>query len=109
MNWNRGTLRLVIVASICWTGLVAWVSYQDFITKSTAIEAQSAAQEACVAARTANPSLGNLFACYHADVISDVPPVQTWLSILKLLIIPIAAAFLGWFVMGWVFSGFRPR
>jgi hypothetical protein len=102
MNWRRGTLRLLIVASICWTGVVACILYQDFAIVSASNEAQSAANKACADERTTKPSLGNPFDCFENGPIS----LRVWPITLKLLVLPIAGAFLGWFALVWAFAGF---
>jgi hypothetical protein len=107
MNWRRGTLRLVMVASICWSGVGAWILYQDSATISAVHVAQSEAERACADRRIADPALGDPFACHDVGPAPYVPRI--WAAIFKLIVLPIAGAFLGWFVMIWVVSGFLPK
>jgi hypothetical protein len=139
MNWRRGTLRLVIVASICWSGVAAWVLYQNPAIMAPRRQGLSDAEKrVCVDARTADPSLGNPFACYvDVKVLTDAevksctdarkanpslgnlfdcfgdvgPPLihWIWVGIFKLIVLPVAGAFLAWAVMVWAVSGFLPK
>jgi hypothetical protein len=101
MNWRRGTFRLVVVASICWGGVVAWISYQELVARPAIV---AAATDACFSQRTADPLLGNPFGC----IDPGSAPVR-YLPMLELLIIPVGGAFIAWAVMVWAFAGFLPR
>jgi len=98
MNWRRGTFRLLIVASICWGGVVGWTSYQELLVRPAIVKA---ATDKCFDQRKTDPSLVNPFDC----IDPDLAPAKYW-PMLELLIMPIAAAFIGWFAMVWAFAGF---
>ena len=99
MNWRRGTFRLVVIASVLWAAGVGWISYRELVVRPAAVESLT---EACFKQRTVNPSLGNPFGCF--DPYEE--PTRLW-PFVRLLILPILAAFVARLVMIWAFDGFR--
>lgn len=103
-NWARGLSRIGVIGSTIWIGVVLWVLYRWEIW-----EAEETIR--CTASRTANPSLGNVFACYDTPSFDDavyayVFPFQSLvLKNIEVALLPagfpVAAALL------WAVQGFR--
>jgi hypothetical protein len=102
MSWRRGLLRLWLLVSALWVGVVAWIAYY-----SAVVPRQTAAT--CFAAREADRNLGNPFDCFDlaspfADLIpvsSDIIKYGTW------AFAPVVATLVLGLSIAWVLAGFR--
>jgi hypothetical protein len=107
MNWKLGFFRIWVVACICWAAFVGWLFYNATVVSSR----MTATQEACVADRRADPSLGNVFDCFDKGIRFE--DLSTFGSLvtkhLALAIGPMIGALVLWFVAVWVVAGFNRR
>jgi hypothetical protein len=134
MNWSKGLWRLWIVATGAWLIAVAIFVGISFAnqpapsrvtgealatptggtTKLPWEAAWSVAdQNNCVAARTKNPKLGNLFECFDlADKEQPIGPpslvATIWFAIWLGMLPPLAVLFSA-FIGNWVLAGFRQK
>jgi hypothetical protein len=105
MSWRRGLLRLWLLISAIWIGLVAWIAYYNAVVPRQA----AAAYNACFEARKADSTLGNPFGCFDgaspfADLVpwsSDIIKYGTW------AFAPVIATLVLGFSIAWVLAGFR--
>ena len=105
MSWRRGLLRLWLLVSALWVGVVAWIAYYSAVVPRLA----AAAQDTCFAAREADRNLGNPFGCFtgaspFADLVpwsSDIMQYGTW------AFAPVVAPLVLGLSIAWVLAGFR--
>ena len=106
MSWRRGLLRLWLLVSVLWIGVVGWIAYYGAVVPRQA----AAAQVACFEARKVDSTLGNPFDCFDgasskfADLVpwsSDIMKYGTW------AIAPVFATLLLGLSIAWVLAGFR--
>jgi hypothetical protein len=102
MSWRRGLLRLWLLGSALWVGVVAWIAYYSVV-----VPRQAAAT--CFETRKADSTLGNPFDCFDsaspfADLIpwsSDIMKYGTW------AFAPVVATLVLGLSIAWVLAGFR--
>jgi hypothetical protein len=106
MNWQRGLLRIWIVASVGWVILVAWMAYNN-----VAVPRQQARLDY---SRCLSMHPGNGAVCL-TDAVTlklqgrEPAPTNTYTPYAAMAAAGPLAMIAGWFCFIWVGSGFKGR
>jgi hypothetical protein len=101
MNWQRGLLRLWLVASLLWIGFLSWIGYQRYVVLS------------CFDRRKAHPALGNPFDCIPATGFPDfdylLPGSARVYDFVVMAFVPIMVTLIVGMIVAWIAMGFRRK
>ena len=114
MNWQRGLLRLWILMSVAWVGLIGFLAYGD--ESLTTIYRAPTQEESATCIAKLPPQLGNqgtaesgaeLLRCGAEKPVKAINYTVATLFAGEALVPPVLLLFLG-FAIGWVLLGFKP-